>query len=275
MKSAALRAQLEGALGARFPAPFGIRERYKAEALATGIPEVDSLTGGLPRGALTEVCGSSSSGRTSLLLALFTEIIGRDEVVALVDANDAFDPHSAQAAGVELKRLLWVRCHKVEQVLKATDLLVQSGGFGLIAVDLGDVPIEVARRVPLTSWFRFRGAVENTPTALVVLEQEPYAKTCASLVLRMEPQSVHWSAMAIGGLGVRRLKSENRNSEIGLDSSGARRRRVPHACLLRGARLKVELVRSRVQRQPARADSAAYPIGSTEAWFETRTAWGG
>ena len=67
--------------------------------------------------------------------------------------------------------------------MKATDLLLQGGGFGLVVVDLGDVPAQAARRVPLTSWFRFRRAVENTRTVLMVLEQEPYAKTCASVVL--------------------------------------------------------------------------------------------
>jgi hypothetical protein len=144
--------------------------------------------------------------------------------VALVDASDAFHPESAAQAGVDLKRLLWVRCSNraigpsgdraiekpnssgdwwvvsgekklptrkerlkpVEQALKATDLLLQSDGFGLIVVDLGDVRPEDARRVPLTTWFRFRRAIENTPTTLVIIEQEPYAKTCASLVMELK-----------------------------------------------------------------------------------------
>jgi hypothetical protein len=74
---------------------------------------------------------------------------------------------------------------RVEQALKVTDLLLQSGGFGLIAVDLGNISVRSARRVPLTSWFRFRRAVENTPTALLVLEREAHAKSCASLVLQL------------------------------------------------------------------------------------------
>jgi hypothetical protein len=188
--------------------------------------------------------------------------------VALIDATDGFDPHSAKIAGVELKRLLWVRCHKVEQALKATDFLIQSGGFGLVAVDLGDVPIELARRVPLASWFRFRGAVENTPTVLVVLEQEPYAKSCASLVLNMEPQTAYWSAMSDVAMGVSSLQCLNSKFEIRNSIL-----RIPHSCLLRGARLKVELVRSRVQRKPAGGDSGAATLGATEAWFETRSAW--
>ena len=63
------------------------------------------------------------------------------EVCALVDAEDAFSPHSAADAGVQLERLLWVRCgHSAEHALKAADLLIQGGGFGLVVMDLGDTP---------------------------------------------------------------------------------------------------------------------------------------
>src|SRR6202043_1772595 len=71
------------------------------------------------------------------------------------------------------------------QMLKVTDLLLQSNGFGMIALDLGDVPVSSARRIPLTSWFRFRRAIEHTPTALLVMEQQPIAGSCSSLVLNV------------------------------------------------------------------------------------------
>ena len=115
------------------------------------------------------------------------------EVCALVDARDSFDPTSAEAAGVKLKHLLWVRCRNVDQALRSTDLLIQGGGFGLIALDFGDTPAQVVRYVPLQVWFRFRRAVESTPTILVVLEQESNAKTCASLVLQLRMQEAQWS----------------------------------------------------------------------------------
>src|SRR5206468_9350678 len=110
----------------------------------------------------------------------------------------AFDPASAEAAGVDLRRLLWVRCSgtkfsNLEQVLKATDLLLQAGGFGMVVVDLNDVAPSVARKIPLATWFRFRRAIENTNTALLVFEQEPYAKSCASLavcVQQAQPSAV-------------------------------------------------------------------------------------
>src|SRR6266851_2413681 len=80
------------------------------EMVSSGIREMDALTGGLPRGCLSEICGPASSGRTSVLLAALAAATQRQEVCALVDTTDAFAPESAEAAGVDFQRLLWVRC---------------------------------------------------------------------------------------------------------------------------------------------------------------------
>src|SRR5258708_34170682 len=174
--------------------------RPAPEMVSSGIPQLDLLTGGLARGCLTEICGTASSGRTSVLLLALARATQRGEVCALVDASDAFDPASAAAAGMEMSRLLWVRCGEkypsrkhpssarkagcaktdtyqsmpscdpyqgmpsgmpqaaekkfgfsrweaqLGQMLKVTDLLLQSNGFGMIALDLGDVPLPSARR---------------------------------------------------------------------------------------------------------------------------------
>src|ERR1700681_4467279 len=84
--------------------------RPAPEMVSSGIPQLDLLTGGLARGCLTEICGAASSGRTSVLLFALARATQRGEICALVDASDAFDPASAAAAGMEMSRLLWVRC---------------------------------------------------------------------------------------------------------------------------------------------------------------------
>src|SRR5262250_2878906 len=84
--------------------------RPTPEMVSIGIRDLDSLTGGLPRRCLTEICGPASSGRTSVLLAALAAATRREEACALVDASDALDPAAAAAAGVEFGRLLWVRC---------------------------------------------------------------------------------------------------------------------------------------------------------------------
>src|SRR5579863_6439921 len=84
--------------------------RPAPEMVSSGIAAMDALAGGLPRGGLTEICGPASSGRTTVLLAALAAATRRGEFCAVVDASDALDPQSAAAAGVELERLLWVRC---------------------------------------------------------------------------------------------------------------------------------------------------------------------
>jgi hypothetical protein len=229
--------------------------RPTPEMVSSGIRELDLLTGGLPRGCLTEVCGSASSGRTSLLLSLLAASTKRSEVCALVDVSDALDPVSAHAAGVIFENLLWVRCGSspqkksfiaknnyarktepsgrqnegpVEQALRVTDLLLQSGGFGLVIIDLGDVPIKVARRIPLTSWFRFQRAVENTPTVLFVIASVPCAPTCASLLMKLRASGKKLSASS---------------SQLSAEP-------LCHSWLLDGFQVEGELLRSRMERKP-------------------------
>jgi len=144
-------------------------------------------------------------------LATATE---REEVCALVDTTDVFDPQSAAVAGVKLERLLWVRCGgNAEYALKAVDLLVQGGGFGMVVMDLADTPEQSARRISMTSWFRLRRAVEHTPAVLLVIEQQPHAKTCASLMLEMRRENVSWSGTSgcsrlLRGIRVRAARSK-------------------------------------------------------------------
>lgn len=175
MLSAALQSVLEG----RFADVLRFREKPALDPLPSGIDGID-----FPRGAVTEIHGPQSSGRTTLLFSALAQATAREEVCALIDVDDTFDPTSAADAGVALDRLLWIRCGgHAERALKVTDLVVQGGGFGLVAMDLGNTPPETARRIPPASWFRFRHAVQNTRSVLLVLEQAPHARSCAALSL--------------------------------------------------------------------------------------------
>jgi hypothetical protein len=95
-----------------------------------------------------------------------------------------------------LPRLLGVRCGKsrvkfppLEPAFKVTDILLQSRGFGLIAVDLSSIAERLVRKVPLSSWFRFSRVIEKQAAALVFIEQEPHATSCAGLVLRVSSEA--------------------------------------------------------------------------------------
>ena len=273
--------------------------RPSPEMVPSGIPALDALTGGLPRGCLTEICGPASSGRSTVLLAALAAATHRGEFCALVDASDALDPQSAAAASVELDRLLWVRCGedpprrhpstslragpdmektvarnrsqsgcsisaapfaaevgsssqiafnfdgtksrasepRLEQVLRATDLLLESGGFGLIALDFADLPPQAARRIPLTTWFRFRRAIEHKPTILLAIEPQPITGSCSSLLLQLGVPSTQYS-----------VPGSN----------------PTHAQLLAESQIRAELLCSRLERKPARSIT-----------FAAKTAWAG
>jgi recombination protein RecA len=198
MKLKLAKSEIESELADRFGSAFRLHEKSGAEVMSSGIAEVDRIIGGLPRGAITEILGPASSGRTSLLHSALAASTTNKEVCALVDASDSFDAMSAAYAGTDFDQLLWIRCGSVvDHAIKATDLLLQSGGFGLVALDLGDVPSQQSRRVQLSWWFRFRRAIEKTPTALIVISGDPNARSCASLQLGLNRESDEWSRSSI------------------------------------------------------------------------------
>jgi len=310
--------------------------RPAPEMVTSGIPALDALTGGLPRGCLTEICGPPSSGRTSVMLAALASATHRGEYCAVIDASDALDSHSLAAAGIDLDRLLWVRCdensprrpstslredrdtekdkplkernsgfnkrtgsnknglrpseHRLEQVLHATDLLLESGGFGMIILDLADVQHQAARRIPLTTWFRFRRAVEHKPTILLAIEQHPIAGSCSSLLLQLGSQKVlekalnsqqsdssrkaaAWESPARQCRVSEEKRTESRwddTSSVGThdavdhDTNSSQFANPSHANLLTELKIHAELIRSRLDRKPSHSVA-----------FETKTAWAG
>ena len=184
-------------LADRFGDAFKIQQKPVVETLSSGIEEVDALTGGLPRGAISEFFGPASSGRTSIMFSMLAFATRHDEVCALIDVNDMFAPTAAAAAGIDFDRLLWIRCGgSLENAFKAADLLLHAGGFGLVILDMADVPGKDARRIISSWWYRFRRTVENRPTSIVVMSEEACTRSCAALALELKgtPEWSHANA---------------------------------------------------------------------------------
>jgi recombination protein RecA len=189
-----LREQIQAILTSRWQAAFLMEKEAKSETLL-------SVVGEIPRGALTEIAGPVSSGRTSLLYSLLATVSSKQEFCTLLDVADTFDPESAAAAGVRLSQILWVRCAgNAEHALKAADMLAQAGGFGLVAIDLGDTSEKVVHRIPLAVWFRLRHAVENTRTALIVVGQRIHAHSCSVLKIQLNRSRALWRGQLPGCL---------------------------------------------------------------------------
>jgi hypothetical protein len=155
----------------------------------------------VPRATLTELTGGVSSGRTALVLTLLRQVTSQGEYCALVDVQDTFDPVSSAAAGIELSRLLWVRCGgNVEHALKAADLLVRAGGFGMVVLDISGASAVTIRRIPVASWFRLRHGAEHSGAALVVTGEQIEAGSCAKVQLGVRRKEILWTAKLLRGI---------------------------------------------------------------------------
>src|SRR5437870_372300 len=131
----------------------------------------EQISGGLPRGAITELISPQiSAGSASLIHALIHCAYRDNYFLALIDGRDSFDP-----SGVEnprLQHLLWVRCSKASEAVKAADLLLRDGNFPLVIVDLVLNAPEELRKIPQTTWYRLQRLVEPAPTACLILSRQ-------------------------------------------------------------------------------------------------------
>jgi len=206
-------------------------ERDEAAVVPVDVVAIDRcLQGGVPRGHLSEIAGPSSSGRTTLLLQLMSAATQRGEIVALVDTLDRLDVASAAAAGIDLDRLLWVRGESlshagarragppslpasarpadyVERALKALNLVVQAGGFGVVAIDLADVPASTLKQIPFTTWMRVQRVIEGSDTACLIVASEPLSRSSGGLTMALAGRTT-WAGTSarsrrLSGLDVR------------------------------------------------------------------------
>jgi len=114
--SSAIRIQIETALAQKIPSALTPAPKMVRPVAGTGIETLDEiLEGGLPIGAISELVGPECSGRTSVALSFLARMTQMAKVCAWIDVSNAFDPLSASAAGVDLTRLLWVRCGALQR----------------------------------------------------------------------------------------------------------------------------------------------------------------
>jgi hypothetical protein len=212
-----------------------------ARSAATDVGALDAcLRGGVPRGQLSELAGPRSSGRTTVLLQMMAAATARGEIVALVDTCDRLDVASAEAAGVDLNRLLWIRGtdasalrtpepaarSPLDRALKALNLILQAGGFAIVAMDLADVPLREIKQVPFSTWLRVQRTIEGSDTACVLVAPEPIARSPGGLTLTLTGRS-SWAGTSdrsrrLTGTDMRvRVMSPRRNVQGTVEISSA------------------------------------------------------
>ena len=218
--AAALRAELESLLRARkldvtltSAVPWAGAAR---DVASTGMAALDqALGGGLARGHLSEIVGPRSSGRTTVLCRVLAAAADRGEAVALIDTCDRFDPASGAAAGIDLSRLLWVRdTGDASRALKAMNLVLQAGGFGVVAFDVADVHAMALRQFPYTTWMRMARVIEGGQTAAVIVGAERLARSPGGVTIALEaaPDAprVRWSGTSDRARLLRAIEVERR-----------------------------------------------------------------
>jgi hypothetical protein len=178
----------------------GSGARPDLEYASTGHARLDArLSGGIPRGQVSELVGPRSSGRTALMLQMLAAATARGELVALVDALDMLDVESAAAAGLDLDRLLWIRglvvtspglCRDLNhralvQAVRALTLVLDAGNFGLVVFDAGEAPADAIRRLPFTTWLRLQRLVDGRSTACLLVGSDRLSRSPRGLSLQV------------------------------------------------------------------------------------------
>jgi hypothetical protein len=166
-------------LAERFPQPAS----PATSILPTGLSFLDQITGGgLAKNAITELISPKiSAGSASLIHALLQSAQRDRHFVALVDGSDSFDPGSSDNSA--LRYLLWVRCRKAFDAIKAADLLLRDGNFPLVIVDLVlNEPVELGK-IPQTNWYRLQRLVEDVPTACLVIDRQGLVGSAQSKIV--------------------------------------------------------------------------------------------
>ena len=191
---------------------LGTAQGEPIRQLPTGLAALDrALGGGLPRGRVTELAGRRSTGRTGVACAIVARATQAGETIAWIDVDDALEPETVAAAGVVLARLLWVRPRGVPEALRAAEVLLGAGGFGLVALDVGDA----GSPGPAPAWPRLARAAERSGTALLVIEPQRRAGTFAALGLEVTGRRARWSGgpgrlVVLDGIDARMLIARNR-----------------------------------------------------------------
>ena len=180
------------------------------DPIATTIPGLDRLlAGGLPRGALVELSGHRSSGRFSIGIAALASATSSGEAAALVDLGGHLDPQSAEAAGADLTRLLWVRPARLKEAVASAEMLLATG-FPLVVVDLGLAPVRSGcrrpsdgvsycrgsavggRTVPDAAWVRLERAARSHGAALLLMAPYRISGVAAGSVLAADTARAIW-----------------------------------------------------------------------------------
>jgi hypothetical protein len=210
----------------------------KERRLSSGLAPLDTLIdGGIPRGRISEITGRAGSGKTSIAASFVAFATRRGEVAAWLDSSGSFDPESMAAAGVDLRRMLWASMRRGSArdlrsplqkgrpvgsgvrsaIVKAAELVLEAGGFGLVVVDFGEAP----RSLTYASSLRIARAAERSGAAVIAIAPWRMCGTFAALSIAASRAETSFSRLAPGspvmfdGLAVDAMVARNKMGGTG------------------------------------------------------------
>lgn len=157
------------------------------EAISTGSVSLDWAVGvgGLPKGRITEIFGSESSGKTTLALHVVANAQKQGGIAAFIDAEHAIDPSYAEKVGVNIDSLYVSQPNSGEQALDIVELLVRSNAIDVIIVDsvaalvpkaelegeMGDSHVGLQARLMSQALRKLSGVIQKSKTCVVFINQ--------------------------------------------------------------------------------------------------------
>lgn len=218
-----LRASLDPAIARRVTSAteliHALNQTKREDFLPTSIDAIDTiLGGGLRRGKVVELVARRAAGRFSIVMSTLAAATSIGEAAALIDVNDHFDPQLAEAAGVDLKRLLWVRPNTMKQAVMAAEMITATG-FHLVILDAGLHPVR-GRRPPDATWVRLARAAESHGAAMLISAPYPFTGTASEALVRGEATRVKWlgkgkSPRLLAGLATNFMLEKHRHMKPG------------------------------------------------------------
>ena len=159
----------------------------KVDGISTGSLSLDMAlgTGGIPRGRITEVFGTESSGKSTLAYHVMASSQKAGGTVAYIDAEHALDPYYAAKCGVNTDELLLSQPDSAEESLEICEYLVRSGAIDTVVLDsvaalvpkaeldgdMGDTHIGLQARLMSQALRKLTAAISKSNTAAIFINQ--------------------------------------------------------------------------------------------------------
>jgi recombination protein RecA len=180
-------ANIEKQFGKGSVVRLGQATRLNVDSISTGSIALDMAlgVGGVPKGRITEIYGTESSGKTTIALQIVAQAQKKGGVCAYVDVEHAIDPDYARKLGVDIDNLFIAQPATGEEALDIMDALVRSSAIDVVVLDsvaalvpkaelegdMGDSHVGLHARLMSQALRKIAGNISRTNTVAIFINQ--------------------------------------------------------------------------------------------------------